>query len=226
MNGAPSRRQLIAELGVPVEWLHGRAAWRGLARAHQAGDGRPVLVLPGFLADDGSTRTLRRTLAAAGYAPAGWGLGRNRGISPALIAAMLVRLETMTHERPAALIGWSLGGLYAREIAKLMPERVERVLTLGTPFSGDMHANHAWRLYERVAGHAVGQLPVPAVLHEKPPAPTFALWSERDGIVAPAASRGLPGEADVQVQVDCRHIGFTSAPAALRAILEVLARPV
>jgi hypothetical protein len=216
---------MLGELATPLAWMRGQWAWRGLARACP-GDGRPVLVLPGFLAGDRTTATLRRTLAAAGYRPQGWGLGRNLGISPALIDGMLARLEAMTRDRPAAVIGWSLGGLYARELAKRMPDRVERVLTLGTPFSGDIHANNAWRLYQRVAGHAVDRPPVDAVLPEKPPVPTFALWSARDGIVAPAASRGLPGEADVAVEVDCLHIAFTSAPEALRAILEVLARPV
>lgn len=225
MNQPPSRAAMLAELATPIEWLRGQAAWRRLARACP-GDGRPVLVLPGFLAADWTTATLRRTLAAAGYRPHGWGLGRNLGISQPLLDAMLARLAHVARDRPAAVIGWSLGGLYAREIAKRMPERVERVLTLGTPFSGDMHANNAWRLYERVAGHPVDRLPIAANLPEKPPVPTFALWSDKDGIVAPAASRGLPGEADVQIRVDCRHVGFTSAPAALAAVLDALRRPV
>ncbi|MFD1949772.1 esterase/lipase family protein [Sphingomonas arantia] len=222
---APSTRAMIAELGVPLAWARGQVAWRGLARAYP-GDGRPVLVLPGFLADDSTTVTLRRTLGAAGYVPHGWGLGRNRGISQALLDRMLKRLAAVTRERPAAIVGWSLGGLYAREIAKRVPDLVERVVTLGSPFSGDIRANHAWRMYERVTGHAVDQLPIAAVLAEKPPVPTFALWSARDGIVAPAASRGLAGEADAAIAVDCRHIGFTSDPAALRAVLEVLRRGV
>ncbi len=216
---------MIAELGVPLAWARGQVAWRGLARA-LPGDGRPVLVLPGFLADDGTTATLRRTLAAAGYVPHGWALGRNRGVSQALLDAMLARLAAVTRDRPAAVVGWSLGGLYAREIGKRRPDLVERVVTLGSPFSGDIRANNAWRMYERIAGHAVDRLPIAAALAEKPPVPTFALWSARDGIVAPAASRGRTGEADVAIEVACRHVGFTSDPAALRAVLEVLRRAV
>lgn len=219
---APPTRRLLAEVGAAGEWAVGQVAWRSIAARHR-GDGRPVLVLPGFLTYDWMTATLRRTLAAAGYRPHGWGLGLNRGISAALLDAMLARLAAAAAERPAALVGWSLGGLYARELARRVPHQVERVVTLGTPFSGDMRANNAWRLYERVAGHPVDAPPIAFAPTEKPPVPTTALWSARDGIVAPAAARGQPGERDAAAEVDCTHLGFTSAPAALRAVLAALA---
>src|SRR3546814_16081743 len=78
---------------------------------------------------------------------------------------------------PVTVIGWSLGGLYAREIAKRLPQAVEQVITLGSPFSGDLRANRAWRLYERVAGHRIDTPPIEVRLHEKPPQRTVALWS-------------------------------------------------
>ena len=183
------------------------------------------MVLPGFLMRDLRTRTLRRTLAQAGYAPVGWGLGRNSGVVVDLLDRLEAQLERAAAARPAALVGWSLGGLYAREIAKRRPALVERVITLGSPFSGDPRANNVWRLYERVAGHPVDRLPIEVDLAGKPPVPTFALWTRKDGIVAPAATRGAPGEADVQIEVDCHHTSFTVAPAALQAILGALAAP-
>lgn len=219
---APSLTQLLGETAVLGELIRGRAAWRGIARAHR-GDGRGVLVIPGFMIADARTWTLRRTLAKAGYRPFGWGLGRNRGVSVALFDRLEARLEEVAADGPVALIGWSLGGVYAREIAKRRPELVERVITLGSPFSGNPRANNAWRIYERIAGHPVDDPPIAATLSEKPPVPTFALWSRKDGIVAPFAARGLPDESDRQIEVACRHMGFTVAPAALEAILEALA---
>jgi len=110
-----------------------------------------------------------------------------------------------------------------REFAKLRPAAVERVITLGSPFSGDPRANHAWRLYEWVNGHAVDNPPIRVDRAAKPPVKTIALWSKEDGIVAPACARGLPDEADHRIMVDCRHMGFTTSPAALDAIFSALA---
>lgn len=184
------------------------------------GDGRAVLVLPGFLASDEFTARLRHTLDAAGYRTHGWALGINQGISRALFDGMLARIDGLA--APVSLVGWSLGGLYARELAKLRPQAVDRVITLGSPFSGDLHANRAWRLYEWVNGHAVDAPPVPVDLAVKPPVPTWALWSAQDGIVAPASSRGQAGEADHHVEVACHHMDFVSSPAAITAVLDAL----
>lgn len=183
------------------------------------------MVIPGFLAGDIFTRRLRRTLAVAGYRPLPWGCGINWGVRSNLIERLLGRIEAAARDAPVVLVGWSLGGLYAREAAKLRPALVERVVTLGSPFSGDLRANRAWRLYELVNGHAVDRPPIEVELAVKPPVPTFALWSRHDGVVAPAASRGNPGESDRQIEIDCRHMDFCSSPAALAAILDAIAAP-
>lgn len=211
---------LLAEFPALLRRPFWARACRRIAAAHR-GDGRRVIVIPGFLAGDLLTLRLRRTLDRAGYRAEGWGSGINWGVRRDLIDQTVARLD-----RPDAgkvvLIGWSLGGLYAREVAKLRPDRVERVVTLGTPFSGDLHANHAWRLYELVNRHPVDRPPIDVDLSVKPPVPTFALWSPRDGIVAPAASRGQPDESDYRIEVDCRHMDFCSSPRAIEAILEAL----
>jgi pimeloyl-ACP methyl ester carboxylesterase len=214
---------LLGEAAVLAErWRGGRAI--GRLAAGRNGGGRPVLVLPGFMAADRSTGVLQRLLNLSNYRAQGWGFGRNLGISAALYDDMLAKVDGMAQRagQPVALVGWSLGGLYAREIARQLPGRVERVVTLGSPFSGDRRANRAWRLYERIAGHPVDQPPTPCLLNEKPPVRTIALWSARDGIVAPASARGLGQEADRRVKVDCTHLGFVCAPPALTAILDAL----
>lgn len=190
-----------------------------------AGRGEPVMVLPGFLAHDLTTIRLRRSLARAGYLVQGWGLGFNLGARADLLDRLTGRISALAEAagQPVVLVGWSLGGVFAREVAKLIPEHVRLVMTLGSPFSGDPRANNAWRLYELVNDHPVDAPPIEAQLSAKPPVPTVALWSRRDGIIPPACAAGETGERDRAVEVQCRHLGFASAPSGIRAIGRVLA---
>jgi pimeloyl-ACP methyl ester carboxylesterase len=150
---------------------------------------------------------LRRALAGAGWRTFPWDLGLNKGAHSDTLRHLRQRLEVIHDGRPVLVVGWSLGGIYARELAREVPEMVRAVVTLGSPFSGDPHMNNIWRLYEWIAGHPVD---APPVLHqaEKPPVPTLAIWSERDGIVAKRAARGLDGERDKQVEIGCGHMAF------------------
>jgi pimeloyl-ACP methyl ester carboxylesterase len=186
------------------------------------GNGCEVVVLPGFLASDRTTARLRRSLDQAGFRAHGWGLGRNGGVSVDLFEQLDRQFDRKGIDRPATLVGWSLGGVIAREYAKRRPNRVARVITLGSPFSAHPRANNAWRVYEFVAGHKVDNPPVEAVLHEKPPVPTFAFWSARDGVVAPDAARGRLGEVDHATQLDCSHMAFIADPDAIRAVARAI----
>ena len=114
------------------------------------GDGHPVLVLPGLVASDVSTRPLRSFLKGRGYAVSGWRQGRNLGLRHGVQQGMvdLVREFSDAHGRRISIVGWSLGGLYARQLAKMMPDRVRSVITLGSPFAGHPKATNAWRVYE------------------------------------------------------------------------------
>ena len=114
------------------------------------GDGHPVLVLPGLVASDTSTRPLRSFLKSRGYAVSGWRQGRNLGLRHGVQDAMVDLVQELndTHGRKVSLVGWSLGGLYARQLAKMMPERVRGVITLGSPFASGPKATNAWRVYE------------------------------------------------------------------------------
>ena len=114
------------------------------------GDGHPVLVLPGLVASDTSTRPLRSFLKNRGYAVSGWRQGRNLGLREGVQHAMVDLVHELNddHGRKVSLVGWSLGGLYARQLAKMMPDRVRSVITLGSPFAGSPKATNAWRVYE------------------------------------------------------------------------------
>jgi pimeloyl-ACP methyl ester carboxylesterase len=181
-------------------------------------DGAPALVVPGFMASDRTTMELRRGLARGGWRVHPWEMGLNKGAKADTLVRLKARLDAVADQRKVLLVGWSLGGLYARELARAHPDMVRAVVTLGSPFSGDLRTNNNVRaFYEWIAGHPVDQPPFPRVL-AKPPVPTLALWSRRDGIVSVRAARGLEGERDKAVEVDCSHMGFAVSRAALEQI--------
>ena len=182
---------------------------------------RPVLLLPGFLAHPGSMAPMADAMARAGHRVRDWGLGVNLGATRERLDLLAERIERLgrRHGQKVALVGWSLGGIYAREAARLVPEHVLGVVTMGSPFSGNRRANNAWRLYQFVTGHDVDEPPVPGDLSAKPPVPTVALWSPRDGIIDPRSARGRPGERDHAVGVRCTHLGFASDREVIAEVL-------
>lgn len=215
----PPLRALLRE-GVAL----GARIYRGFGHLGERGpeDGTPLMVVPGFLATDRTTLGLQRALAEAGYRVSGWGMGWNRGVREDTLEQLAGRIEAFGRGRPVILLGWSLGGIYAREAAKLRPELVAKVVTLGSPFSGDPRGNNVWRLYEWVAGHPVDAPPLEVELAVKPPVPTLAIWSRRDGIVAPACARGMEGETDCCIELDCSHMGFAVSARAYPKVLAAL----
>lgn len=198
--------------------------WRSFGRLGERGpaDGEPLMVIPGFLASDRTTLGLQRALAEAGYRVDGWGLGLNTGASHDVIDRLVEKIERFGQARSVILVGWSLGGIFAREVAKARPDLVSKVVTLGSPFSGDRRNNNVWRLYEWVAGHPVDAPPIETDTAEKPPVPTLAIWSRRDGIVAVCAARGEVQESDAQMELDCSHMGFAVSARAYPRIVEAV----
>ena len=184
--------------------------------------GPPALVLPGFLASDRTTMDMRRALARAGWRVHPWGLGLNRGAKQDTMVALGRRLREIYDGRPVLLVGWSLGGMFARELAHRHPEKIRAVVTLCSPFSGDYKTNTNVReLYERIAGHDVNEPPFPRA-NGKPPVPTLSFWSRRDGIVAPRAARGLDHEIDRAIEIDTYHVGVVLwRPTLTRVVDEI-----
>jgi hypothetical protein len=187
-------------------------------------DGPPLMVIPGFLAGDHTTLGLQRALGDAGYRVTGWGLGFNRGVEADTLDRMIGEIERFGRGAKVTLVGWSLGGLYAREVAKVRPDLIAKVVTLGSPFSGDLRANHAWRIYQLIAGHSVYEPPLKVDVRSKPPVPTLAIWSRSDGVVAPASARGEPEERDEAVELDCSHMGFAVSGRAFPKIVAAIRR--
>ena len=210
-SSRPPLRLLAGELVALTEPF--RRPFRALDIA-PAATPRTVMLLPGFATHPVRMRYLARQLERAGHKVKRWGLGFNLGPTEQNLTFLEARLEEVhaRYGRDVALVGWSLGGLFARELAKRRSALVAKVVTMGTPFSGDPRANNAWRIYQFVAGHRVDQPPIETVVAEKPPVPTVALWSPRDGVISPRSARGLAHERDRAVALRCTHIGFTYAP--------------
>jgi len=200
-------------------WL-GARAWRGFGHLGPRGPehGPPALVIPGFIANDRTTLELRRALARDGWRVHPWSHGWNMGARADTVERLAERLEAIAGDGKVLVVGWSLGGVFARELARARPEQVLAVVSLGSPFSGDPHLNNVWRLYEWVAGHPVDAPPIPRIT-DKPPVPTLAIWSSRDGIVAPRAARGLNHESDHQVDLNCTHMAFGVSRRAADAVV-------
>lgn len=187
---------------------------------------RIVILLPGFGTHPLRMRYMARKLEAAGHKVKRWGMGFNLGPTQENFD-MLARRVCQVRERygqQVVLVGWSLGGIFGREVAKRHPEHIAKVITMGSPFSGTPYGNNAWRIYQLVTGHSVSQPPVEAEVAVKPPVETIALWSPRDGVIAPRCACGLPGERDRAIALRCTHIGFASSAEAIRAVAKELDR--
>jgi hypothetical protein len=169
-------------------------------------------------------RPMETMLQEAGHDVHEWGLGFNMGPTEANFAFLMRRVGALARQSqaPVALVGWSRGGLFAREIARRQPDSVSRVITMGTPFSGNPRANNAWRAYQAITGHSVDAPPVTCELRGKPPVPTIALWSPRDGVVHPRSAAGWPEERDRAIALRCTHLGFAGAPEVVSEVLRQL----
>ncbi|MBA3576983.1 MAG: alpha/beta fold hydrolase [Sphingomonas sp.] len=204
----------------------GSRLWRsfGHMRARGPVDGPPALVIPGFIANDRTTMELRRALAEAGFRVHPWRQGMNWGARADTLEKLKQAVERCGHDEPMLVVGWSLGGLYARELARVEPDSVRAVVTLGSPIWGDRRRfTNVWKLYERIAGHPVDDPPIPDS-EEKPPVPSLAIWSRRDGIVAAPSAQGTEASRDKAVEVDSSHMGFAVSKKGTRAAVAEIAR--
>lgn len=200
--------------------------WRAFGHLRPRGpaDGIPAMVIPGFIASDRTTMQLRRALAEAGFRVHPWRHGINWGARTDTLDQLRRAVDLCGHDEPILLVGWSLGGLYAREIARAEPERVRAVVTLGSPVWGDRRRyTNVWKLYERVAGHPVDDPPIPES-PAKPPVPTLAIWSRRDGIVGAPSARGTDETRDKAVEVSSTHMGFAVSKKGTRAAVAEIVR--
>ncbi|HJQ57317.1 MAG TPA: alpha/beta hydrolase [Vineibacter sp.] len=221
----PSRLLLLSEMRAFYE-LAGFLGAMPWLRTLPRGDGHPVLVLPGLAASDVSTRPLRGFLRDRGYAAHGWNLGRNVGFRQGVEERQLERLQELRRRygRKVSLVGWSLGGIYARELARKAPDDVRLVITLGSPVRGNPKASNAWRLYEALAGHSV-DVARSKIDADPPPVPTTSVFSRSDGVVAWECTMEPSGPQSESVEIESSHCGIGFHPASLFVVADRLAQP-
>lgn len=204
-----------------------------LLRRLPAGDGHPVWVLPGFMASDASTVPLRRLLRRRGYDAHAWGFGRNLGPRGDLTERMLEWLQELYERtgRKVSLVGQSLGGIYARELARMAPQCVRQVVTLGSPFGsvngGGTHPGVS-RLFEVMADRRVDMLQTEhffARITEPVGVPTTAVFSRADGIAHWSTCIEQPHPLTDNVEVHSSHCGMAINPQVLYVIADRLSQP-
>ena len=192
------------------------------------GDGHPVLLLPGFLASDLSMAPMRRYLRELGYDAHAWRMGRNLGGVARMRVALRDRLAEIhaAAGRKVSIVGWSLGGVYARDLALQAPDMVRCVVTLGSPFANDVRATNATRLYEALSGEAADDNPeLRAAIAGDLPVPATSIYSRTDGIVNWRTCLLRPSDTAENIEVHlASHVGLGVNPAALWAVADRLAQ--
>ncbi len=170
------------------------------------GRGDHVLVLPGLGGTDISTRPMRSVLNALGHRTHGWRLGRNPGPTPYIVDGMTERFEELVDrsEAPIHLVGWSLGGVYARHLARRYPEHVQQVITMGSPIRS-IEADRGW---------------------DPPPVPRTNIYSVRDAVVPWRDSCDEPAADAENIRIDAAHLGLGHHPASIVTVADRLAQDV
>jgi pimeloyl-ACP methyl ester carboxylesterase len=232
--GARRRRTVLAA-SEPVRAAASAGALAAalpLLRLAPRGEPHPVLVLPGLMASDVSTETLRRWLRGLGYPVVGWELGRNRGPTQEVVDALpkLIRRLTAQHGTPVSIVGQSLGGIFARRLALEVPDEVRQVVTLGSPFGPPPRGGDdspAARLYRSYAPlHARGAAPGGRARIARPlPVPSTSVYSRWDGVVEWRACLQEVTPTSENVAVHASHLGMGFDPAVLWVVADRLAQP-
>lgn len=231
---APRRTLLWSEqMRAGAETAAFFAALPSLVRGPQ-GDGHHVLVLPGLLADDRSTIGLRHVLRKRGYQAHAWRLGTNIGPTRHIHGGLVERLADLAarDDAPVTVIGWSLGGILARQLARIAPEQVRSVITLGSPFrltlADGNGASHASRIFHAFRPWHTDMLDTAGLAEEDRPeltVPSTAIYSRYDGVVPWQACMDRPGPLRENVEVRASHLGLGVHPQVISVVLDRLAQP-
>jgi hypothetical protein len=223
----PRRLAQLGELSLPLDLLRFGLQWPRLVTAPR-GDGRPVYLIPGYGGSELSMRPLEAFLARINYDVADWSLGRNKGSVDRDIARFTAVAEQRFAENGGqafTLIGWSLGGIIARETARLSPHLVREVITMGTPIIGGPKYTTPGQRYARSANIQLDRFE--REVHDRNSIgfdqPLTVLYSNRDGIVGPDIARDIYNPQARNIRVDGGHMGLGFNPRVWRIIADTLA---
>ncbi|NHA68121.1 esterase/lipase family protein [Phycicoccus flavus] len=227
---APPLRDTGREWRTALDWAASAVRTRDL-HDWPAGDGHPVLVIPGFLAGPESTAFLRQHLRRLGYRTYDWRHGRNLGVTPTLAAELEDLLLEIydRYGRRVSIVGWSAGGIYARELARSLAHYTRAVVTLGSPFAGHPEATRAWAMYRLLnrGAHTADLFTAEAIAARAAPleVPTTSIWSRTDGIVAWQCCVADEAPLTENVEVGATHLGYGHHLETLKVVCDRLAQP-
>lgn len=200
-----------------------------ILRRAPKGDGHPVLVLPGFTASDISTTPLRRYLSNLGYNVFAWELGRNWGMVGDLEDRMYARTQQIHDEtgQTISIVGWSLGGIYAREIARRVPHASRQVISMGSPFATAGNGSYAVHVYDSLTGERVTKRRANLAqgIAVPPPVPSTAIYTKTDGVAAWESCLEIESHQTDNIEVPGSHCGLGFNPLVLYIIADRLAQP-
>lgn len=223
LSKPPSKLLLLGEGRALWEAASTLALWPVLQLSPK-GDGHTVLVLPGLGAADSSTKLLRSFLEGRGYVVHGWGLGTNFGPRPGLEKKLNDLLKELSATGAVSVVGWSLGGVFARMLAVQHPKSVRSVITLGTPFKGPPLATNATKVYELLSGKSASDTRRMSMVRQSLQVPTTSIFSRTDGIVSWRSSLEIETSMSENIEVVASHVGLGVHPAVYYAIADRLSK--
>ncbi|MBF0353242.1 MAG: alpha/beta hydrolase [SAR324 cluster bacterium] len=225
---APSLWLLLLETRIVPE-MGAYYLWKKALETFAPHGSHPVVVLPGFGTTDASTLPLRRLLIRLGYEVYGWDQGRNLGMRPPLRKRLLKRIENLStvYGKKVSLVGHSLGGIFARELAKDAPEFVRQVITMGSPMSGPPQANNIETIFHLFNPHNKATVNLETLKKRRipPPVPSTSIFTRTDGIVAWQGACEMLTPLTENIEVIGSHSGLCFNPMALYVVAERLAQP-
>jgi pimeloyl-ACP methyl ester carboxylesterase len=218
----------LAESRALIEW-QSFYAMRPLLKRLPKGDGHPVIVFPGFVSSDRATKPLRNLLTDLGYQTYGWGLGMNLVFGDDLEEEMIALVREVADKtgKKVSLVGWSLGGLYAREVAKVCADQVRCVISLGSPISGKPEHSHAQGLFKIFNGEPSDiDYTRYFQLQTAPPVPTTSIFSHSDGVVAWEGSLQKESNSTESIVVQASHLGMGVNPLVMYVLADRLSQSI
>ena len=229
----PSIGLAIAELPRALFELASLIPSHPLLTRAPRGDGHPVITIPGYRSDDTAMLAMRRYLARWGYEPHPWGLGTNLGVGYQRVdyeQRVLSNLERIVDKskQPATLIGWSQGGVIAREVAKVRPDLLRQVITLGSPIADAPEATTLFRIFKRTSAEEISSEMMSHMREVASPLATvrcICIYSNSDGIVSPDIAQDVVSQNVENIRVNSSHLGMAVNPVVLFIIADRLAQP-
>lgn len=223
----PSKFNTLREIRAPLEWLFSYGNRKKLAHVPK-GNGELLVLVPGYGADEWSMRPIKKFLHSINYKVFDWGHGRNRGHvtqDTELLADTVKKINENHQNQRVTLVGWSLGGVLSREVARLYPELIKSVITMGTPLVGGPKYTVLANKYAKSMKMDLDayEAEIHDINSQGISQPLTVIFSKSDGVVGWRASIDNYNSQAINVEVSCSHLGMGVDVDVWRIVAESLA---